>query len=74
MFDFVQMIEPYVVGLGVMLWEVFCGYCLWVSCLSDSQTGMRPQSVQYAPGVTPNIPHAASAPRTERARSTSLSA
>ena len=74
MFDSVQIIEPYVVGLGLVLWEVFCGYCLWICCVSDRQTVERPQSVQSASGVTPNVFHAASAARTERARSTSLSA
>ena len=74
MSEFIQMIEPYVVCLSLVLWEVFCGYCLWACCVSDIQTGRRTPSGQYAPGVTSNITHASSAPHTERARSTSLSA
>lgn len=36
MIDFIEMIQPYVAGLGLVYWEVFLGWCLWASIRSDS--------------------------------------
>jgi len=35
MFDFLAMIEPYVVGLGLVFWEIFIGWCIWASVRTE---------------------------------------
>lgn len=35
MYDFIDTIEPFIVGLALLYWEVLCGFCFWQSCKSD---------------------------------------
>ena len=35
MFQTIELIEPYLVGLALLLWESFVGWCLWASIRSD---------------------------------------
>lgn len=35
MLDFIAVIEPYVVGLGLAFWEIFVGWCIWSSVRAE---------------------------------------
>jgi hypothetical protein len=35
MFETIALMEPYLVGLGLVGWELFAGWCLWTSLRSD---------------------------------------
>lgn len=37
MFQTIELLEPYLVGSSLLLWEVFVGWCLWESIRSDIQ-------------------------------------
>lgn len=44
MLEFIHMIEPYVVGLCLVVWEVFIGSCFWMAAKSDATRYVQPVS------------------------------
>lgn len=39
MSDFIELIQPYIVGVGLVLWELFVGVCFWASV--QCENGLR---------------------------------
>jgi len=36
MFQTIELIEPYLVGVAVLFWESFVAWCLWASIRTDA--------------------------------------
>jgi hypothetical protein len=59
MFQTIELIEPYLVGLALLSWELFVGWCFWSSIRSDVGLDRgRPVSDRNVETVKPSVARA----------------